>query len=84
VDNVTEGGAQIGSGAWASARGQAGSKRLTPAARDGQLQLFEPGPDVLDPAVKALLDDLRALDPNALSPLEALALLDKLAKRAKL
>jgi hypothetical protein len=48
------------------------------------LELFEPGPEVLDPVVRALLDELRALDPNSLSPIEALALLDKLAKRAKI
>jgi len=84
VENVTEGGAQVGGSAWPNARSQGGKQPLRPAARDGQLQLFEPDPDVLDPAVKALLDDLRALDPNSLSPLEALALLDKLAKRAKL
>jgi DNA mismatch repair protein MutS len=84
IANVTEGGAQIGGGAWAETRRRERRRGLTPAARDGQLELFEPDPDVLDPAVKALLDELRTLDPNGLSPIEALAVLDKLAKKAKL
>ena len=85
VEKVTEGGAQVSASSAPNGRRQAlGRARLAPAARDGQLELFEPNADILDPAVKALLDELRALNPDSLTPLEALALLDKLVKRAKL
>ncbi|MCY3023627.1 MAG: DNA mismatch repair protein MutS [Planctomycetota bacterium] len=84
VDQLTDGGAQVGaSGGLKAGARRGGKRRLKPTATDGQMELFEPDPEVLDPAIKVLLDELRAVDPNALTPVEALALLDKLVKRAK-
>jgi len=85
AEHMTEGGAQVSaSNGPASRSGVLGRRRLTPAAHDGQLELFEPDAQMLDPAVKQLLDDLRALNPESLTPMEALGLLDRLVKRAKL
>ena len=43
-----------------------------------QLQLFEP-----DPAIQALLEQLRGVDAQKMTPMEALAMLDKLGRKAK-
>jgi DNA mismatch repair protein MutS len=59
------------------------TRRLKPTGEDGQLLLFEPSAGEMDPRVKALLDELRALNPDALSPLEALAKLAELVKKAR-
>jgi DNA mismatch repair protein MutS len=82
VDQLTEGGAQVGENSTGRPAAQRRG-RLTPGKWDGQMQLFEPGPEALDPAVQALLVELRALDPQALTPLQALAALDRLVRRAK-
>ncbi|MCK6474616.1 MAG: DNA mismatch repair protein MutS [Planctomycetes bacterium] len=58
-------------------------RRLKPTREDGQLLLFEPTPEQIDPKVKELLDALRGADPNALSPMEALQKLAELVKKAK-
>ncbi|MCZ7647158.1 MAG: DNA mismatch repair protein MutS [Planctomycetota bacterium] len=58
-------------------------KRRKPTQDDGQMLLFEPTPEEVDPRVKALLDELRGLNPNALTPLDALAKLAELIKKAK-
>lgn len=76
VEDVTEGAH--------SSRGKAkGRKKPQPTAHDGQMTLFEPSADHLDPTVKEVLDDLRAADPHQMTPMEAIALLDKLIKKAK-
>jgi DNA mismatch repair protein MutS len=69
----------------APAGGGAARRRpgLPPTREDGQLLLFEPGELHIEPSVKALLDDLRGLDPNRLTPMEAMALLDQLVRKAK-
>jgi DNA mismatch repair protein MutS len=84
VENVTAGGAQVSSGSGPNGKGAAKRRRIAPVARDGQLDLFEADAAMLEPAVKALLDELRALDTDGLTPKDALALLDKLVKKAKL
>jgi DNA mismatch repair protein MutS len=77
---LTEGGAQVG----ASAKPRAPRRiKRRPAADDGQLQLFEPSPDEIDPAVQALLSEIRAVEPHGLTPLQALSVLDALVKKAK-
>ena len=58
-------------------------KRLKPTGQDGQLLLFEPTSAEIEPRVKALLDELRGLNPDGLTPLEALAKLAELARKAK-
>lgn len=58
-------------------------RRRKPDHEDGQLLLFEPNPMDIDPAVLAVLDELRAVDVNALTPLDALTRLAELVKRAK-
>jgi DNA mismatch repair protein MutS len=45
---------------------------------DGQLGLFAPAPPPLSPAEREALEALRRVDPNATTPLEALALLARL------
>jgi len=80
VLNLTEGGAQIGEN---SATGSTRSRRMIkPTAHDGQLQLFDPDSAAIDPAVKGILDQLRTIDPHQMTPLDALAALDKLVKKA--
>ena len=75
VEDVTEGG---------GSRGKTRSRRKAkPTAQDGQLTLFEPDAEHLDPTVKEVLDDLRSADPHQMTPMEAIALLDKLIKKAK-
>jgi DNA mismatch repair protein MutS len=82
VSEVTEGGAQIGEND--RPRNTAGGrKRLKPSAFDGQLQLFEPGAEQIEPEVKQLLDDVRAMNPQSMTPLDALNALDKLVRTAK-
>lgn len=54
-----------------------------PDREDGQLLLFDPNPMEIDPAVQQVLDELRAVDANALSPMDALQKLADLARRAK-
>ncbi|HEY3322585.1 MAG TPA: DNA mismatch repair protein MutS [Planctomycetota bacterium] len=96
VDNVTDGGAQIGSSSTAqesaggaglraggSAGLRAGRSHRKPSASDGQLHLFEPTPEEIDPAVQELLTELRATDPHDLTPVQALSALDKLVRKAK-
>jgi DNA mismatch repair protein MutS len=78
VSNMTAGGAQIGQNSPARTR-----KRLKPKASDGQMMLFEPSAEQIDPAVKGVLDALRALDPQSMTPLEALTKLDEIAKKAR-
>ncbi|MCW8129075.1 MAG: DNA mismatch repair protein MutS [Planctomycetota bacterium] len=58
-------------------------RRIQPKHEDGQMMLFEPTEKEIDPRVKELLDDLRGTDANALSPIQALAKLDELVKKAK-
>jgi DNA mismatch repair protein MutS len=82
VNDLTEGGAQVGEND-AKPRSGRVRKRLAPAAVDGQLQLFEPNAEQLEPAVKQLLDEVRLLDPQSMTPLDALNALDKLVKKAK-
>ena len=82
VDGLTEGGAQVGSGG--NTAGRAGRKaRLKPSTSDGQMQLFEPSAEAIDPAVKELLEQVRTLDPHSMTPLEALSALDRLVRKAK-
>lgn len=45
--------------------------------------MAEPAPAPLDPGAAAVLDQLRALDPDALTPREALDLVYNLAELAK-
>jgi DNA mismatch repair protein MutS len=59
------------------------ARRIQPNAEDGQLLLFEPSAEDVDPQVKALLDQLRAVNPDSLTPMEALAKLADLVKRAR-
>ena len=47
------------------------------------MMLFEPDARQLDPQVKALLDEIRALDPHGMTPLEALTALDRLVRAAQ-
>lgn len=58
-------------------------RRIQPRHDDGQMMLFEPTEKEIDPRVKLLLDELRGTDANALTPLQALAKLDELVKKAK-
>ena len=58
-------------------------RRFKPSQADGQLMLFEPTPNEIDPRVKCLLDDLRRIDPNGLTPLQALQKLVELVRNAK-
>jgi DNA mismatch repair protein MutS len=75
VEDVTEG---------ADARRKTKSKRKAkPTAQDGQMTLFEPDAETIDPVVKEILDDLRSADPHQMTPMEAMALLDKLIQKAK-
>jgi DNA mismatch repair protein MutS len=94
VANVSPGGASLSSAAKGGARAGAGApgqsaviqprfKRLQPTRADGQLLLFEPSAAEIEPRVKALLDELRALNPEGLTPLDALAKLAELARKAK-
>ncbi len=56
--------------------------RTRPAVeRDGQLALFRPEAARLPPAEESVLEELRALDPDALTPLEALNRLHALIGR---
>ncbi|MFH0938556.1 MAG: DNA mismatch repair protein MutS [Planctomycetota bacterium] len=85
VDDLTQDGAQMDVHEKQSVVGADFGKRrrLKPTASDGQLLLFEPAPDVLDPSVKELLETLRALDPREITPLEALNALDRLVRKVK-
>jgi len=78
MGGLTDGGAQVGSDP--SARRK---KKLEPKTRDGQLSLFEPDEEMIDPLAREVLDALRTTDPQRLTPLDALALLDKLARLAQ-
>ncbi|HYG76284.1 MAG TPA: DNA mismatch repair protein MutS, partial [Planctomycetota bacterium] len=78
ISNVTDGGAQVSENAPAAPR----RKKLKPTAQDGQLQLFDPDPQQIDPNVKIILDQLRTIDPHQMTPLDALTALDKLVKKA--
>jgi len=77
VTDVTQGGAQVGQS------GGSKRKKLKPT-NDGQLMLFEPQPEQLEPKVKELLDSLRELDPQSMTPLQAIAKLDEIAKKARM
>ena len=81
VDNLTDDGAQLLSGGTDNQK-RKGRKR-TPTKTDGQLQLFEPAGEDIDANVKALLDEIREMAPDTLTPMQALAALDKLVKRAR-
>jgi DNA mismatch repair protein MutS len=61
-------------------RGQKESKRRSASRDDGQLGLFGAQPVSTPPEVTAVVERLRALDPNALTPMEALLLLAELKK----
>jgi len=78
VTDVTQGGAQVGQSSGSNRR-----KKLKPK-NDGQLMLFEPQPEQLEPKVKELLEALRDLDPQSMTPLQAIAKLDEIAKKARM
>ncbi|MBE7466515.1 MAG: DNA mismatch repair protein MutS [Planctomycetes bacterium] len=63
--------------------GGARARKRPPSQDDGQMLLFEPTAEEIDPRVKQLLDKLRGLNPDAVTPLDALALLADLIKQAK-
>jgi DNA mismatch repair protein MutS len=81
VDNLTDDGAQLLSGGGEKVKSRA--KRRAPTKTDGQLQLFDPEPEDIDTEVKALLDELREQSPESLTPVQALAALDKLVRKAR-
>jgi DNA mismatch repair protein MutS len=78
VTDVTQGGAHVGQSSGSGRR-----KKMKPK-NDGQLMLFEPQPEQLEPKVKELLDSLRELDPQSMTPLQAIAKLDEIAKKARM
>ena len=84
VDDVTEGGAQIGampsSGAGRE-KTQVKSNTKRPK-QDGQLLLFD-APEELDPAVHEIIDRIKGVDTHALTPMQALTLLDELVRKAR-
>ena len=82
LGHITGDGAQLLSGGSVEKRKSSG-KRREPTTQDGQMQLFEPEAADIDPGVKALIDELRAVDPHAITPMQALALLEKLVKQAQ-
>ncbi len=61
-------------------RGQKESKRRAAPKDEGQLGLFGAQAATTPPEVTAVVERLRALDPNALTPMEALLLLAELKK----
>ncbi len=66
-----------------NAKGGKINRHLAPTEEDGQLLLFEPSEIQIDPSVKSLLDDIRSMDPTNLTPMESMAMLDKLVKKAR-
>jgi DNA mismatch repair protein MutS len=60
----------------------ASSKRKRKGERDGQMLLFNPDAE-LDPRVRTLLDELKSIDTSAITPVEALARLDRLIRLSK-
>ncbi len=80
VDNLTDDGAQLLSGGSGK---KSKSRKRAPTKTDGQLQLFEPETEDIDSDVKALLDEIRETAPDTLTPIQALAALDKLVKKAR-
>jgi DNA mismatch repair protein MutS len=79
IANISPEGASLSSASTKAA----GRRRLKPTREDGQLLLFEPSAAEIEPNVKALLDELRALDPHGLTPMDALAKLAELVRKAK-
>ena len=82
VDDVTDGGAQIGSMPIHGREKPVHKSQKKGPNHDGQLLLFD-APTELDPAVHAIIDTIKALDLNALTPLQALTILDELARKAR-
>ncbi|HLX64142.1 MAG TPA: DNA mismatch repair protein MutS [Planctomycetota bacterium] len=83
VSDITEGGAQIGeSAAPARERNAARSKIPARASRDGQLFLFD-APQELDPAIHEIVERIKALDTDGMTPKQALAILDELVRKAR-
>jgi DNA mismatch repair protein MutS len=66
--------------------GEASARRKTACApkrgETGQLMLFD-APEELDPAVHDILQRLKGVDVDRLTPVQALALLDELARKAR-
>jgi len=58
-------------------------KTIAPSRTDGQMMLFEPSSEQLDPRVKEVLEQLRGVQADNLTPLEALTRLNELSKKAK-
>jgi DNA mismatch repair protein MutS len=81
VENVTSGGASLAEGRGVKQPLRRRGPR--PARRDGELLLFEPSAEELEPRVREVLDELRATEPAAVTPLEALSRLQQLVRKAR-
>ena len=57
--------------------------RLVSKKVSDQLELFEPAADVMEPSVREILEQLRALNPQGMTPLDALATLDRLVNKSR-
>ncbi len=79
LSDVTEGGAQIGSMPSADSTKKPRGKR---PEQDGQMLLFD-APKELDPVIHELVDTLKSLNLNEMTPIKALSLLDELTRKAR-
>lgn len=79
VSDVTEGGAQIG--AMPTSKSSA-NKRGNRAKQDGQLLLFD-APAELDPAIREIVEKIKTLNTDSMTPVQALAVLDELIRKAR-
>ena len=53
---------------------------IPPVERSPQISIFEPGPAEVDPEIIAVVERLRGLDPNSMTPMEALTELARLRR----
>ncbi len=83
VSDVTEGGAQVGGCPTPGRENAAPSpSRGSRAKQGGQLMLFD-APGEADPAIRKIIDTLKALNTNTMTPVQALTLLDELVRKAR-
>ncbi|MEI6234300.1 MAG: DNA mismatch repair protein MutS [Planctomycetota bacterium] len=83
VMDVTDGGAQIGSMPQLEGRDKPpGKSRKSRPEQDGQLLLFE-APEELDPAIHEILDRIKSLDTDSMTPVQAMAALDELVRKGR-
>ncbi len=83
VSDVTEGGAQIGAMPASGREKSSANKRGNRAKQDGQLLLFD-APAELDPAIREIVEKIKTLNTDSMTPVQALAMLDELARKARL